>query len=197
MNRTISAALIGAGTIALLGLGGVAQAAPSPKSNQLTCFDGTSDGGGFNGVCTRNGGGSFTLNNNDNDTEPNNAYAGVSVEHSALTGMRFADITQLGFSYSGDISGGSPRYSLPVAGGGYVFIDAASCNDGAGHVAPLTDSTCAVQSPTGYYSSYAAFTTAEPGLAVGDAGSFIVADQPGIVTVSNIQLGRVAPGKTK
>jgi hypothetical protein len=119
------------------------------------------------------------------------------------------------------VSGGSPRYSIPVLNAegndGYVFIDAASCNDGAGLVAPLTDATCVVSgyvwtdfqddpatpeieySPESfYYTSWADFLAGEPDLTVRPGyATFIIADQPGTVTVSDVQLSRTPPGKVK
>lgn len=124
-------------------------------------------------------------------------YSGVYLTNGSLAGKAFEDITRLGFSYVGDVSGGSPRFSIPITGGGYVFIDAASCGDGT-KVAPLTDTTCAVSGYTSvrsfYYSSWAAFLAAE-NLVVGAEASFIIADQPGTVSVADIELGNAAKGR--
>ncbi len=199
-TRTTLAVLVTA-PFALAALAGPAVAAPSPKANQATCFDGASEGSG-NGTCVRNGAKSFTLTN----PAPGD-YSGVYVESSSLSGMRFADITSLGFAFAGATSGGSPRYSIPIAGGGYVFVDAASCNTSdnpaasSGTVDPLHDQTCVVSGYDSthdfYYPSWQAFLNGEPGITVANNYVFIVADQPGTVTLSNIELGRVVPGRAK
>lgn len=189
---------IGAIAVGLAGLvAPAAQAAPNEKANQPLCF--TDDSGS---ECIRQGS-KFTIVN-DGPGE----YGGVYVEEQSLAGSAFSDIKQLGFTYSGDVSGGSPRLSIPILGGdgrdGWVFIDAASCNDGAGAVAPLTDPTCVVSgyyhnadntTDGFYYESWDAFVAGEEGSTVGDWYTFIVADQPGTVTIGSVKLGRTPPGK--
>jgi hypothetical protein len=188
ISTAVFALAVGGATV--LGFSVSANAAPSQKANKLTCFDG--DGG----VCTRNGSNDFTLSTGAG------GYSGAYVPQSGFVGRSFSEIS-LGFSYDGDVSGGSPRYSIPVdydgdgAGEGYVFIDAPTCNDGAGNVAPNSDPTCAVQTPMGYYQSYADFLAAEPTATVADNIPFVIADQPGTVRVFDIQLARVAPGELK
>jgi hypothetical protein len=195
-------------TIGIFGVVAPAHAG-SPRSGQLACFDGASEGSG-NGICTDNGDGSYTLliHEDANGTD----YAGVYLLNKSLTGKRFADIANLGFSYSGDTAGGSPRFSLPIVGAdgrdGWVFVDAPSCNDGAGNVAPLTDASCVV---SGYlwnadntvqqfsYTSWADFLAGETDATVGHRSSFVIFDwapggeasnAEGSVTVSDIALGK-------
>ena len=202
MHKLVAAAAIAAAAIAVVAAPG-ANAAPNPKSSQLACFDGTTDGVA-GGSCARDGN-SFTLDADNPTGDPDGAYAGVYLTNKSLSGKTFASVTTLGFSYDGAVSGGSPRFSLPIIGSdgrdGYVFIDAASCNDGAGHVAPLTDPTCVVSgyywNPDGsseptegfYYESWSDFLAGESGAELGSSYAFVIADQPGVVTVSDIQLG--------
>src|SRR4051794_13076510 len=135
-----------------LGTGGSAAAANA--SSQLLCFDGTTDtangdtgGAVYGGVCTRTSNGA-TLNNLVQGA--NGAYSGVYYKTSSLSGKLLGDVTQLSFNYTGVPTAGSPRISLPidVTGDGttdfYAFIGAFYCNDGAGLVDPIHDSTCTI-----------------------------------------------------
>lgn len=203
ISTAVFALAVGGATV--LGFSASANADPSPTANQQICFDGASEGAG-NGVCTRNKNGDFTLSN----AAPGD-YSGVYVPRSGFVGKHFSEIT-LGFSYDGDTAGGSPRYSIPVLESdgprdGYVFIDAPTCNDGAGQVAPNSDPTCAVSGyyyeangsvvDSFYYGSYDAFLAGEGDPTVFDAIPFVIADQPGTVRVFDIKLDRVAPGQAK
>lgn len=160
-----------------------AEAAPSPKSNPLTCFDGASEGYG-NGVCVRKGS-TFTLTN----PAPGD-YSGVYVENQNLAGQMVKNLG-LTYTYSGTTGGGSPRFSVPLASGGYVFIDGA-CDANLDGIVSLQESGCIISDSSGYYGLASAYT----GVA-GSSYAFIVADQPGTVMVSNIVLGRTPPGKAK
>ena len=202
MHKLVAAAAIAAAGIAVVAAPG-ANAEPSSKSSQLACFDGTTDGVA-DGSCVRDSS-SFVLDANNESADPDGAYAGVYLTNKSLSGKSFATVTSLGFSYDGAVSGGSPRFSLPIVGSdgrdGWVFIDAASCNDGEGHVAPLADPTCVVSgyywNPDGsaeqtegfYYTNWSDFLAGEPGAEFGSNYAFVIADQPGIVTVSNVVLG--------
>lgn len=185
MLKRLTALLAGI-ALAVLGLsalGSPAQAGPSPKSNPLTCFDGASEGSG-NGVCVRKGN-SFTLTNPEAGD-----YSGVYVENQNLAGQLVRDL-DLTYTYSGTVGGGSPRFSVPLSTGGYVYIDAA-CDANADGVVNLQEPGCIISDSNGYYGLASAYT--------GTAGSsyaFIVADQPGTVVVSEIKLGRTPPGKVR
>ena len=179
-------------SIGLLGLAiPAAQAAPSPKSNPLTCFSGTQDTadnpgyGPYNGTCVRKGS-AFTLNNTDGDADPNNAYSGVYVASQSLAGTPVNQLN-VGFTYSGATYGGSPRFSIPTDLG-YLFIDT-SCDANMDGIVSTTEPGCIVQ-----LGSYYGPISAAPGTVIAGL-SFIVADQPGIVIVSEIKLGRTSPGK--
>ena len=180
MNKLIAAAAIAAG-IAVVAAPG-ANAAPSPKPNQSVCFTGGA------GTCTSTGGGTFTLGipANGNYT----SYAGVTVSSKSLTGTAFADLTKVQFAYEGDVTGGSPRYSLKVVDtdgrDGWVFVDAASCDANEdGIVNPLDEADCVVSgyffnaddtTESFYYSSWDEFLAGEPGAVLGDRKPFVVYD---------------------
>ena len=175
-----------------------ASAAPAPdRSGQLACFTGGT------GSCTGDGS-SYTLAKPAGTNS--SAYAGVYLTNKSLSNRSFAEIGALGFDFNGDTAGGSPRFSIPIKGGGYVFVDAQSCNDTdspdavTGTVDPINDPTCVV---SGYladgtsfsYSSWSDFLAGQPGLVVGNGYAFVIYDWStddstgGSVTVSNIALG--------
>jgi hypothetical protein len=194
---------------ALLGSGGTAAAAANP----LLCFDGTTDGG-FNGTCTLTASGA-TLNTLDGDTNPNNAYAGVYYAQSSLPGMPLAAASVISFTYAAaagtTASGGSPRISIGIdenANGtreSYAFVDTLGCNNGSPDNGTLSfsDTTCTV-SYTGpdvgdvaeSWVNWAAFAAGHPTWTISentvDDVPFVVVDQPGLWTVSNVQLGQAA-----
>jgi len=85
--------------------------------------------------------------------------------------------------------------SIDVTGDGttdfYAFIGAFYCNDGAGLVDPIHDSTCTIfytGGPVSGYPNWAAFVAAHPTWHVG-ATPFVIADDAGLWTVSNVHLG--------
>lgn len=173
--------------------------ADSTSGNKLQCFSGSTDGG-FNGTCTLTSSGA-DLNTIDNDADPNNNYAGVYVENTNLDGKLIGNVNKLAFSYDGSsASGGSPRLSVPIDEDGdgtteaYAFVDSLGCNDGSadsGTLDAINDPTCNVAYGSTVYSSWAAFASANPTFRIAtDALSFVIVDQPGEFTVSNVQLGR-------
>jgi len=181
----------------LLGNGGTAAAA-----NPLLCFDGTTDGG-FNGHCTLVAGGA-TLDTVDNDTNPNNAYAGVYYADSNISGDQIGTVTGLSFTYScaattNCVTGGSPRMSIPIDTNmddtteSYAFIDANNCGLTAAQSGIVTQS-CPVFFGGTLYANWAAFVTAHSDYRIGkdDAVAFVIADQPFRGTVTNVQLGQGA-----
>ncbi|HEY0902762.1 MAG TPA: hypothetical protein VGE14_02630 [Marmoricola sp.] len=184
MFSRLTALMAGAATLALLGLtlaSSPTHAAPSPKSNPLTCFDGASEGYG-NGVCVRKGS-AFTLTN-----PAAGDYSGVYVEDQSLDGQEVRDLG-LTFTYAGDTAGGSPRFSIPLSTGGHAFIDTA-CDANDDGIVNLAEPGCIISDANGYYGLAVDYT----GVA-GSGYGFIVADQPGTVVVSDIKLGRTPPGR--
>lgn len=174
----------------------------APGQNKLTCFDGTTDGG-YTGVCTLNSKGakgSATLNNNDGDLDPYNNYSGVYVLNSTMYETLLSGITQLSFSYTGDAAtAGSPRISIPVdtnddgVSDGYLFASAYYCNDGAGMVDIINDPTCQIYTnfSADSFANWAELVALHPAWAIAnDAYVFLVADDPGSWTVSNVKFGK-------
>jgi hypothetical protein len=94
---------------------------------------------------------------------------------------------------------GSPRISLPVDLNNdgltdYLSIAAFYCNNGSGLVDPIHDSTCVIWSNLDGVNplagSWAELVAAHPTLRVRSSVPFVIADDPGIWTVSNVQLGQ-------
>jgi hypothetical protein len=174
---------------ALLGTAGTAAAA-----NPLLCFSGTTDGSTYGGVCTINPGGtSATLNNTGGD--PDGSYSGVYYATSSLSGKAVSSITQLSFDYTGVATAGSPRISLPIDTNGngttdfFAFISASHCGIGV-HV-DIHNAGCLVFWTAGPVSGESWATFSAHGWSVAtDNVPFVIADDAGIWTVSNVQLGQ-------
>lgn len=165
-------------------------------ANPLLCFDGPSEVTIYGGDCTLNASGTgATLDNTGGD--PDGSYSGVYYAVSSLNGQLLGDVTQLSFNYTGTATAGSPRISLPIDSDGdgdtdfYAFIGAFHCNDGAGLVDAINDSTCTIfhtGGPVSGYANWDAFVAAHPTWRVGEI-PFVIADDAGIWTVSNVRLG--------
>jgi len=191
----------------LVGNGGTAAAA-----NPLLCFSGTTDPGGFHGTCTLIAGGA-TLNTFDGDADPNNAYAGVYYAQSTLPGQPLAAASVISFTYAAaagtTASGGSPRVSIGIDEDGngtresYAFVDTLGCNNGSPNNGTLSfsDPTCTVAyfgpgAPVGGESwvNWAAFAAGHPTWKISkntvDDVPFVIVDQPGLWTVTNVELGQ-------
>jgi hypothetical protein len=192
-------------SVALLSSAGTAAAA-----NPLLCFSGTADtaNGGtgtaiYGGTCTLSPDGTSAVLNNS-VTGPDGSYSGVYYAVSHWSGKLLSQITELSFNYAGTaVTPGSPRISLPVDLNNdgmidYISIAAYYCNDGAGLVDPMHDTTCTIWSnlngTTPLASNWAALVAAYPTLRVAHSVPFVIADDPGIWTVSNVQLGQGEAG---
>ena len=184
-------------------IAGVAGAVQPPAihyfATSLACFDGTHDGG-YYGLCSIRFG-VATLDNVKNDatgaTNLNDQYSGVYPKKSNLIGKAIGDVKELGFSYTGTPKAGAPRISLGLdkdgngTRDGYAFISALYCNDGAQNVDAVNDATCTIYFDDGSsYANWADMVAAHPEYRV--AGTpFVIADDPGVWTVSNVKLGQV------
>lgn len=169
--------------------------AGSERGNTLSCFSGTEDGGA-NGTCTFTADGAV-LDNVDGDADPYNNYSGVYLQNSNLDGKKLSTVNRLSFRYTGDPTAGSPRFSLPIDTGSgttafYAFIGAFYCNDGNGLVDVLNDATCTIFAGDEVFASWAAMVAAHPDWLVGPNLPFVIADDPGSWTVSDVQLGKAA-----
>ena len=183
LTLVLSAALLGSGS-------------PAAAANPLLCFDGPSELTIYGGDCTLNSSGTgATLDNTGGD--PDGSYSGVYFASSSASGKLLADVSDLSFSYTGTATAGSPRISLPIDTDNdgtwefYAFIGAIYCNDGAGHVDVMHDATCTIfyEGNTTGDANWAAFVVAHPTWRVSSDVPFIVADDAGLWTVSNVHLG--------
>ena len=113
----------------------------------------------------------------------------------------------MSFSYEGsDVAVGSPRLSIPIDTDGnaswddFAFIDTIGCNDGSaetGTLDAINDPTCTVNFGSTAYPNWAAFVEANPTYRIADdALSFVIVDQPGDFTITNVQLGK-GPAKSR
>jgi hypothetical protein len=125
----------------------------------------------------------------------------VYVTNNAVGGLPLANVTQLGFTYTSSVGAVSPRINIPVQGtAAYVFVEGATCNDGAGHVNVLTNPVCAVQYNGTVYPNWATFLATNGNVLVvpnSDNQPYIIVDVPGRAAVSNVQLGKPLTGKQK
>ena len=170
---------------------------PATQGNKLQCFDGETEGGPANvGECT-------LIENGAEILVPElGSYAGVYINNTNLDGKLLSDINKLAFTYEGTgTTGGAPRITFPIdlTGDGnwddFVSADAIGCTDGtlmSGTVDVINDETCLVSlNSGGTYPNWDAFVAAYPNATVAtDAVSFIIVDQPGEFTITNVQLGR-------
>lgn len=192
MRKALFAVLVAVVTV-------LAFAPGAQASSNLKCF-GTESGS----TCTADKNGSFILSNNTSQ------YSGVYIPGQGFAGKLLSSVSALQFNYDGAISGGSPRFSLSVIDStgrdGYLFIDAASCNmadvttsPSSGLVSPLVDTTCVVSgyyynvdgsTDSFYYSSWQDFLNSADGQGAKffTNNLFVIADQAGTVTVSNIKV---------
>ncbi|MBA3235258.1 MAG: hypothetical protein H0T59_04570 [Chloroflexi bacterium] len=180
--------------VASLAISATALAAPSgaaPGKNPLTCF-------GEPTACTSNGK-TATINTN-------NGGAGVYLPgfNTSFYGVRTVLVTKLSNTVTGGALGIDPRWSIPIDANhdGYTnffaFASFADCNNGAGLVDVINDSTCTIYRDGVAYANWTAMVTANPNdyIALEDNYAFIIADlsgAPGIWTISNVSVGK--PGK--
>jgi hypothetical protein len=192
--------------VAIVGVAVPVALAAQPASvptmgNKLTCFDGPSEGNVYGGKCTVNKYGVATLDNSGND--PQGEYSGVYLQNSNLVGKTIGTVNQLGFSYTGIPTAGSPRISLGIDKDGngqvdeWAYLSAFYCNDGAGNADFINDPTCTIYtSGTDVYANWAAMVEAHPDYRVGYT-PFVIADDAGKWTVFNVKLGKGSAGGLK
>ncbi len=195
--KTIS--IVAASALLLSAFVASAAVSTAPGKNKLQCFDGTSETAGFyGGTCTLAGKGAkgpATLDNTDGNI--NGSYSGVYIlDASNLNGHAIGDVTQLSFSYTGEATAGSPRFSLPVDTNGdtatdfYAFVGAYYCNDGAGTVDAINDATCTIYAGAESFENWAAMVAAHPAWTITSDYPFVIADDAGTWTVSGVKLGK-------
>ena len=164
-------------------------ASSAPGQNKLRCFSGTTDGGPYGGKCRLiNGGrGGVLLDNTDGD--PDGSYSGAYILNNGLSGQALSNVTDLSFEYTGVAGAGAPRISLPISEGGYAFLAAYYCNDGSGLADFINDPTCTIWYGANSYDNWAAFVAAHSTASVGSALPFIIADEVGSWTISDVNFG--------
>lgn len=181
------------------------------SGHQLKCFQGTGDGDGSNGTCVLSADGqSAVVNTIDGDSNPNNAYGGVYYETTSLSGKYVGEVDAFSFDYVGTgAAGGSPRATLPIDKDGdgttetYVSADVFGCTSGtsgAGTVDIVHDLTCIITENIGgpSYENWAAYVEANPTYRVTQGAlPFIIVDQPGEFTLSNVVIGSQSHTLTK
>lgn len=170
--------------------------------NKLLVFDGPSEGWGYGGSAVANGDGSATLDTTDGN--PAGSYAGVYIWPS-LPPKPIGDVNKLSFTFDGGpVTGGSPRFSIPIDENGdggwdnFAFIDAANCGVASGST--VTGVTVNLECPVFYYDTlypnWAAFAAAHADYRIAkDAVTFIIADQPFQGKIYNVQIGKAAAKK--
>ena len=132
-------------------------------------------------------------------------YGGVYL-NSKSQGGKTLDQVAFGFTSSGDVQGGAPRFSLPiddpataVKGDGYAFLDAANCGAPVGQGTATQDvttwnSNCKVFFGSESFENWTAFAAAHPTfITTPGAIPFVIADwtpagTTGTFKVSNIVL---------
>ena len=164
-------------------------ASTAPGQNKLRCFSGTTDGDIYGGKCKLiNGGkGGVLLDNTDGD--PNGSYSGAYILNNGLSGQPLSAVTDLSFKYTGVAGAGAPRISLPISEGGYAFLAAYYCNDGNGLADFIHDETCTIWYGPNSYPNWDAFVLGNPTASVGSALPFIIADEVGSWTISDVNFG--------
>ena len=174
LRRLSPAFALVVGLVLAIAIGGLTTAA----SKYLTFGDGTVT---FNG-------GTATLQNGSGE------YSGVYLRHGSQGGKRLRAI-HMSFHYSGDTTGGAPRFSIPLNTGRtesvtpFAFLDALNCGD-TGLVSTDADN-CKVFlnfSPESF-DNWDDLVATHPRWRIPRRGiPFIIADQPGTYHISRIDL---------
>jgi hypothetical protein len=140
------------------------------------------------------GTGEATVTGPDSATLVNDAgeYSGVYLASRSQSGKPLNAVS-FSFSYSGDVAGGAPRFSIPIdtdgngSVDGYAFLDALNCGN-TGTVS-TESSTCLVYFGPDVYANWDAFAAANPDYRIAPGSiPFIIADQEGTYVISNIDL---------
>jgi hypothetical protein len=171
--------------------------------NKLLCFSGTDDGSIYGGTCTltRRGAASSALIVT-NDGDPDGSYAGVYSNNRWIYGKPLSSIGTLSFRYTGDPAlAGSPRFSVPIDTDGdgntdvWAYISAFYCDNGSGNVSANNTGCTIFTSDGGSYVGVDALTAAYPGATIAnDNYVFVISDEPGMWTISNVKFGRPGNG---
>lgn len=164
-------------------------ASTAPGQNKLRCFSGTTDGGIYGGKCKLINGGKGGVQLDNTGGDPDGSYSGAYILNNGLSGQDLSDVSALSFNYTGVAGAGAPRISLPISEGGYAFLAAYYCNDGNGLADFINDETCTIWYNDIAYANWAAFVAAFPEASVGSDLPFIISDEPGSWTITNVDFG--------
>jgi hypothetical protein len=118
---------------------------------------------------------SATIVNDNADTD-----GGIYVQGKSLNGKPLAGVS-FGFTSTGEVTGGAPRFSMPINDGGvggYAFMDAATCGgvSGGTTLVSTANASCKVYYGNDVYSNWNAFATKNPTYKIGSKIPFIIAD---------------------
>ena len=163
-------------------------------------FGGAGAFAGANGQLQAFGTGTVTITGADSATIVNASgeFGGVYIQSKSQSGMLLNAVT-FSFVSGGDVTGGAPRFSIPIntdGGGGsvagYAFIDAAGCGGSSGGTTTVSTSSsvCHVNFLSVDYPNWAALALAFPTARVAQGHfPFIIADgSAGSYSVSSIVL---------
>jgi hypothetical protein len=103
---------------------------------------------------------------------------GVYVQGKSLNG-KLLNTVAFGFASSGDVTGGAPRFSIPINdSSAYAFMDAANCGGASGQPVSVstTNPSCHVYYQNESFANWAAFAAAHPTYKIGSKIPFIIAD---------------------
>lgn len=185
--------------LSMTGIASAAAPSTAPGHNKVVCF--------------QSGAASCTLNSNGAKGSATLTVTGVGDAslyytgfNNSIYGVLLNQVTMLSFTYTGTPTAGSPRFSIPIdqngdnaltqPSDGFAFVSANLCNDGAGLVDVIHDSTCDVNYMGIDYANWAAFAAAflNAKVALNNYDYlFVIADDVGSWTVNNVIIGK--PGK--
>jgi hypothetical protein len=176
MKRFLVGLMVAA--VAVIGFGSVAASA---SANKLQTF-------GTGMVTIGDDGSSATIVNGAGE------YGGVYINSK---NQNHKPLSEVSFSFvsSGDVTGGAPRFSIPIdtdgVGGtveGYAFLDVLGCGYSTGMVSTELPN-CHVNFQSVDYANWDAFAAANSTYRIArGAVSFIIADEPGSYAVNSIDL---------
>jgi hypothetical protein len=126
--------------------------------------------------------------------------AGVYINNAKNVSGSLLGAVSFSFDYTCDnsavcVSGGSPRWSIPIDADGdnktdaYAFVDAANCGQ-SGSTDGIVGDGCTVYYDNTAYSDWAAFADANPAYTVGNALPFVIADGLFTGTISDISISK-------
>jgi hypothetical protein len=139
------------------------------------------------------GDGEVTITGEDSATIANDAeeYGGVYLQSRSQSGKVIGDV-DFSFNASGDTEGGAPRFSIPIDNDengsvdGYAFLDVNNCGS---QFVSTTNEDCITYFGAEAFFNWDAFAAAHPTYRIAPGAiPFIIADQPGQYSVTNIVL---------